>query len=221
MAILKQHAIDIVLTDIIMPGRDGYSLFHEAKKFDPQLCFIAVTSDMRPDTINKIKELCFDGYIFKPIRKKSLVTSLLETLSTPTPTLSRPEQESSQAATQFHILLVDDNQTNIMIGTLILKRLGHIVTAVTSGQEAIDSIESKEFDLVLMDMQMPEMSGVEATIEIRKLGHTLPIVALTANAFESDKKVCIEAGMNDYMTKPIDKEKLDKTIHLHINKNLR
>lgn len=219
MVILNQHQIHIVLTDIVMPGKDGYSLFSDAKKLDPELSFIAVTSDMRSNTVNKLKALGFDGYIFKPIRKKSLITSLLATLSSPPVTQVATVPSSNEVNSQVHILLVDDNKTNIMVGKVILTRMGHTVTAVTSGQEAINKIESESFDLVLMDMQMPEMSGVEATIEIRKLGHTLPIVALTANAFESDKKVCLEAGMNDYMTKPVDKDKLSEKISLHIDKD--
>ncbi|WP_018970680.1 response regulator [Rubritalea marina] len=219
ITLLKQHDIEVVLTDLMMPGKDGFDLYEEAALLDNDYQFIAVTSDLRSSTISKIKELGFSGYLFKPIRKISLKKSLLEILNADLETQSAEEDTETEENVSMHILLVDDNNTNILVGKMILSRMGHTVTTALSGQTAIDLVESTNFDLVLMDMQMPNMSGIEATVKIRDLGHRLPIIALTANAFESDKQSCIDAGMNDYMTKPIDKERLQETIANYASKN--
>jgi len=106
------------------------------------------------------------------------------------------------------ILLVDDNETNLLLGSMILESLGARVTTAPGGAEAVSAAKQGHFDLVLMDLTMPEMDGLEATRHIRTFTdhQTLPIVALTAHADTSEKKSCLEAGMNDYLTKPIDKD---------------
>lgn len=106
------------------------------------------------------------------------------------------------------ILLVDDNETNLLLGSLILESLGARVTTAPGGAEALAAVRQSHFDLVLMDLTMPEIDGLEATRRMRTFSdrQTLPIVALTAHADTSEKKSCLEAGMNDYLTKPIDKD---------------
>jgi signal transduction histidine kinase/ActR/RegA family two-component response regulator len=103
----------------------------------------------------------------------------------------------------LRILLAEDNPVNRKLAEVLLHKLGHTVTVACDGMQAVAQMAQSSFDLVLMDMQMPEMDGLEATRRIREAGHTLPIVAMTANAMESDRKRCIEAGMDDFLTKPV------------------
>lgn len=115
------------------------------------------------------------------------------------------------------ILLAEDNPINQMVVRSMLEKAGHTVSVVENGQEALTAVSSGSYDVVLMDMAMPEMSGVEATEHIRRLTGvkaTIPIVALTANAFESEQERCLEAGMDAFLTKPIDRARLLETVHL-------
>ncbi|GFE51451.1 hypothetical protein So717_32040 [Roseobacter cerasinus] len=106
------------------------------------------------------------------------------------------------------VLLVEDNEVNRRVASAILQRFGVVVESAENGQEALDKLAERSFDLVFMDLQMPVLDGVAATTEIRKRGLTLPIVGVSANAFEEDRKKCLKAGMNDYVTKPITADRL-------------
>lgn len=110
------------------------------------------------------------------------------------------------ATRQFTALLVDDNEVNREVGRAILEELGLRVYVANDGREAVEKVASATFDLVLMDLQMPRLDGLAATREIRALPGTagLPVIAMTANAFEQSRAACLEAGMNDFLTKPID-----------------
>jgi len=107
-----------------------------------------------------------------------------------------------------HILVAEDTPTNQILIELLLKRMGLLVTIADDGNQAVQKVLSRKFDLILMDMQMPYLNGYDATTKLRKKGITTPIVALTANAMKSDRDKCIEAGCDDYLTKPIEREKL-------------
>ena len=114
------------------------------------------------------------------------------------------------------ILLVEDNPVNTMVSEGMLTQLGCAVTCVENGQEALDAVEKQSFDMVLMDMRMPVMDGIEATVALRgreKLSGThLPIVALTAGALTQERDACLEAGMDDYLTKPFTLQALRETM---------
>jgi hypothetical protein len=117
------------------------------------------------------------------------------------------------------ILVAEDNETNLKIVTSLLKRRGAIVQAAKNGLEAVEATAAANFDLILMDIEMPIMSGIEASHEIRALGITIPIVALTAHAVEGFKTQCFEAGMNGFITKPIVPKVLFQEVGniLHLN----
>ncbi len=109
------------------------------------------------------------------------------------------------------VLIVDDNHINRIVLEALLKKDGHEVVAVSDGAQAVEAVEAGDFDLVFMDMQMPVMNGVEATLAIRRLARSVrntPIVALTANAMTEDVRRCRDAGMNDHLAKPIDRDLL-------------
>jgi CheY-like chemotaxis protein len=128
------------------------------------------------------------------------------------PTLVAPQLESSRT---LRILLAEDNAVNRQLAKRILERMGHIVITAEDGLQALKVVGSEPVDLVLMDVQMPEMDGIEATRQIRRherSGKRLPIVALTAHAMVADRENCLAAGMNDYLTKPIRREELYRVI---------
>jgi CheY-like chemotaxis protein len=123
----------------------------------------------------------------------------------------KDEIELTSARSEHHVLLAEDNLINQKVSIKILNRAGYIVTAVSNGAEVLEAIDKDKFDLILMDIQMPEVDGYAATKEIRMLSNgysKIPIIALTAHALMGDREKCIEAGMNDYLTKPIIADKL-------------
>lgn len=110
-------------------------------------------------------------------------------------------------ANSIRILVAEDNDSNYLLINAILKRRGTLTRAV-NGKEAVDAVMKGDYDIVLMDIKMPEMDGLEATMRIREFNKTIPIVAVTANAFNSDKIKALEAGCSNFITKPINKEEL-------------
>ena len=114
---------------------------------------------------------------------------------------------AQRRARHLQVLLVEDHPVNQMLATTLLRKWGHTVVLARNGQEAVDLFPSQRWDLVLMDMQMPVMGGLEATRLIRSAeptGHRTPIVAMTANAMEADRQACLEAGMDDHVAKPFN-----------------
>ena len=118
---------------------------------------------------------------------------------------------------ELALLVADDSHVNQRVIQAMLASTHCNITVVENGRKAVDAVRAGDFDLVLMDVQMPELDGIEATKEIRLLGHAqggdIPIVALTANAMRGDREKCLKAGMNDYVSKPIDKRELFRAIN--------
>jgi osomolarity two-component system sensor histidine kinase NIK1 len=120
------------------------------------------------------------------------------------------------------ILLIEDNLLNQKVVIFNLKKLNYDITAVTNGKDALKNIENSTFDLILMDLMLPEMNGFEITIEIRKfeqknnVENPVPIIALTANTYDNDREKCFEVGMNDYLSKPFTAEQLIEIIHKNL-----
>ena len=114
------------------------------------------------------------------------------------------------------VLLVDDNEDNRQLLRIVIKKMGPEVTVVENGMKALEVMNQHNFDVILMDMQMPEMDGPTATVELRKLGYNLPIIALTANAYKEDRERCLAAGCNDFVTKPILRDRLYETLSSYL-----
>jgi CheY-like chemotaxis protein len=169
---------------------------------------ILLTSAGRPSDVARCRELGITGYLTKPIKQSELFDAIATAVAGHPREHERYESPGTSiqsSANPLRVLLAEDNPVNQMLATRILEKLGHKVQVVSNGKEATERVRAEEFDLVLMDVQMPEMDGLDATRNIRNLAQaTQPhIIAMTANAMEGDREMCLAAGMNDYVSKPI------------------
>ncbi|MGQ0649234.1 MAG: response regulator [Gemmatimonadaceae bacterium] len=208
----------LALIDFQMPDLDGFGLA-ELIKCRPELgtTTILMLSSVghRGDALRS-RELGISAYLTKPVRQSVLLDAMLAVLGrngeAPS-NRSEPTVEPAHTGVRsLEILLAEDNVINRRVVTALLERKGHIVTAAENGHEAVVAAAAKAFDLVLMDVQMPEMDGLEATAAIRaaeqRTGAHLPIIALTAHAMKGDREVCLNAGMDAYLSKPINASEL-------------
>lgn len=204
---------DFILLDTQMPDMDGYTLVRRMRETVAQLPpMIMLTSAAMRGDAEHCKTLGISAYFPKPVAPFDLRLSLCqlsshtETPKPPSELLTRHKLRENQHL--LDILLVEDNLINQKLALTLLQKQGHHVSIASNGQEALDILENKAFDLVFMDMQMPVMGGLDATRHYRarekELGRTrTPIIAMTANAMESDRDDCLEAGMDDHISKPI------------------
>jgi PAS domain S-box-containing protein len=220
----------IAILDKFIPGSDGEILGQKIKT-TPQLKetqLVMLTSLGRQGDAARLKEIGFSAYLTKPIKKSQFYDCLITVLSR----RQHWEEENEIELVTRHslnearrlkpnILLVEDNITNQQVALTILERLGYQADSVFNGKEALEALDQKSYQLVLMDCQMPEMDGYEATRRIRtserennteKIAPHLPIIAMTAHAMKGDKEKCFAAGMDDYMTKPVNPRLLTKTL---------
>lgn len=157
------------------------------------------------DRIARYRQAGFAGYLIKPLRRSSLAERVLAAAGA-APSDRSPfddERDAPAIAPGARVLLVEDNPVNALLAQALLTREGCAVTHVASGQAALDTADLAPFDIVLMDMRMPGLSGVDTARALRKAGVSTPIVALTANAFEDDRHACLAAGMDDFLVKPL------------------
>jgi len=174
---------------------------------------IMLTAGGHNEDAERSKRLAAAGYLLKPIRQSELRAALARALgapeadTSPLPVVPRPARERSKPSPALNILLVEDNLVNQRVATRLLEKRGHCVAIAENGQEALRMLEKESYDLVLMDVQMPVMDGLEATAKLRESERNgdkhLPVVALTARAMKGDVELCLSAGMDDYLVKPI------------------
>jgi CheY-like chemotaxis protein len=152
----------------------------------------------------------FAGYLIKPLRRVSLVERVLIAQGAEAEGRTAPEDDriAEAAAPGVSVLLVEDNPINALLARTLLAREGCRVEHAASGEEALVAITTGAFDLIVLDMRMPGLSGEETARGLRAAGVTAPIVALTANAFEDDRHACLAAGMNDFLVKPLSPDAL-------------
>ncbi len=221
-AVAEGSPYQLILLDHHMPNVDGEEL-GKMILADQELCeipLILLTSAGQRGDGKHFKELGFSAYLTKPVHNETLRHTMSGVLALKQQQRSEPvfltsyhapspELGSNETAKQFvglHIILAEDNQVNQKVACTLLGKLGFKVTAVGNGKRAIDEWRKTGCDLILMDCHMPEMDGYQATAHIRQIeretGGRVPIVALTANALESDRKRCLDAGMDDYVAKP-------------------
>jgi polar amino acid transport system substrate-binding protein len=210
---------DVALIDQRLPGMDGIALARAIRRDPPiaRVHLVMLTSlGLRREVGQDARTAGFEAFLTKPVRQSALY-DCLATLMGPSrgpgvAALKRePAQESRSKQRPLHLLLAEDNEVNQQVALGLLERLGHRVDIVSNGAEAVAAAETARYDLILMDCQMPQLDGYGATQEIRRRengGRRVPIVAMTASAMKGDRDRCLAAGMDDYLTKPIHRERL-------------
>jgi len=205
----------LVLLDGHMPGMDGFEVAARVKQ-DPQLHgaeVILLTAAGRSEDVARAKTVGVAAALSKPVKQSELWDAIVTALSVPGRQKTRASSSAAartraRARQPLRVLLAEDNPVNQEVALRLLERRGHSVIVAENGRQALTAIERHKFDLVLMDVQMPEMGGLEATQLIRekekRTGAHLPIVAMTAHAMQGDRERCIAAGMDGYLAKPID-----------------
>jgi len=212
---------DLVLLDAMMPEMDGLEVVRQINQHPALegLVVVLLSSLDDPDYMARIKEQGVRTHLRKPITQSDLLNGIMAALAgsdsmTESKVASGPEQRRAQRP--LRILLAEDNKINQTVAVAMLEKLGHTAILANNGLEVLQALEEDGFDLVLMDIQMPEMSGFEATEAIRqqereKGGH-IPIVGLTAYAMKGDRERCLAAGMDAYIPKPLRQQNLVETI---------
>jgi CheY-like chemotaxis protein len=217
---------DLIITDMHMPELDGLMLTREIRKLQDEkaLPIILLTSLGRREL--GADELNFSAYLTKPLKPSALYDALAgifaRDLVSSKPESAKPIMNTEMAEQHpLRILLAEDNQVNQKLALRILEQMGYRADVASNGLEAVESIERQVYDVILMDVQMPEMDGLDATRNIRKLTQlTQPhIIAMTANALEGDREMCLAAGMNNYVSKPIRVNELVDAL-LKVERNL-
>jgi CheY-like chemotaxis protein len=224
-ALAANDPYDVAVIDLVMPEMDGITLAHEIKQ-DPALADTALILITAYNTTANHQEAIEAGYLAclsKPIRQTQLVRAINARQN---PDLAiTDEAKSSPAknplASKQRILLVEDNHVNQMVASMQLERLGYNVQIVENGLQALDTLSQEPYDLVLMDCHMPEMDGFETTHRIRQkeIGSAthVRIIAMTANAMQGDREACLQAGMDDYIAKPIGLDDLSRMLDRWLN----
>ena len=216
----------MAILDMQMPGMDGETLGRTIKADesieDPAL--VMMTSLGKRGDAARLQEIGFSAYLTKPVKQSALYNCLVTVFSEEgkkerdktVPIITRHALAEGKRR-KTHILLAEDNPTNQIVALKILEKLGYRADAVANGLEAVKLLETRTYDLVLMDVQMPELDGLEATRRIRDessmvMDHGVPIVAMTAHAMKGDREKCLEAGMDDYVAKPVEPRALVEAI---------
>ena len=214
------NEVPLILSDVNMPVMDGFELVRRIRE-QPGLTgatIMMLTSSERGGDAARCRELGITRYLTKPIKQASLLKVLLSALESTQPAVPQAPVSDTQEAERrsLYILIAEDYDVNQKLVTRLLEKRGHRVFLANDGREAVQAFDTEKFDLVLMDVQMPEMSGFEATAIIRDrekaTGGHIPIVAMTANAMAGDRERCLEAGMDAYVAKPLKSKELFRVI---------
>ena len=215
----KSRPYKLVVMDWKMPGMDGIKASALIKKHPslPQKPKIIIaTAYGREEVMQKSEKVGVDGFLLKPVGQSVLFDSIMIAFGKEAPEgeavarVSGSDEEELRKIRGAMVLLAEDNEINQQVAEEILQQAGLVVRIANNGKEAVEMVRAGNFDVVLMDIQMPVMGGFEATQEIRRDERfkDLPIIAMTAHAMAGDREKSIEAGMNDHVTKPIDPDQL-------------
>lgn len=223
----------LVLLDCRMPIMDGFEVIEQTKKDRDfsDTTVMMLTSDNRSSDIERCKILGITGYVVKPIKRSCLKDAIIAAMSQKQDVPERPPfskrdkcnitavrtAEQEEGTESLHILLVEDNPVNQKLAVRMLEKRGHRIFVANNGREALDAVVKECFDIILMDVHMPEMNGIEATASIRAMekenGSHTPIIAMTALAVPGDKERCLDSGMDGYISKPIKSKELYNAIN--------
>jgi signal transduction histidine kinase/DNA-binding response OmpR family regulator len=216
------HAFSLALVDMHMPGGDGITVV-QALRHEPRCsaaAMVILTSSDQADAQRDVAALENVRYIVKPVAQAALLDAIRGALGGRTAVDLQPAAPAvtpTRAAQKLRVLVAEDNAVNRKLTEHLLTRRGHDAVLVNNGREAVEAITATGFDLVLMDLQMPEMDGFEATAAIRaaernRLSGRMPIIALTAHAMQGDRQRCLDADMDGYVSKPIKAVELFEVI---------
>jgi two-component system, sensor histidine kinase and response regulator len=219
---------DVLLLDLNMPEMDGYMVADAIRNAIPNPPVMIVLSSALERDAQKCEKVGFDGFMAKPVRRKRLQQMIARLLSE-TPADAGDESRQHKMHTQYtvreaikhsvRILLAEDNPVNQKLAVMMLGKAGYKVEIAVNGKEAVAKFTESpdDYDLIFMDVQMPEMDGKAATQTLRRLGfNEVPIIAMTAHAMKGDREMCLESGMNDYITKPIKRETVFEMINRYV-----
>jgi CheY-like chemotaxis protein len=209
-----------ILLDYQMPEMDGFGVAAEIQQrhYSKAAKIIMLTSIGERGDAALCKEKGISGYLLKPVKQSELLDTLSisygQTIDEEMPLLTR--HVISEARRRLKILLAEDNIINQKLAARILEKRGHCISIANNGKAAVQAMEKETYDIILMDVQMPEMDGFVATKRIREIeketGKHIPIAAMTAHTMKGDKEKCLEAGMDAYISKPIQKIELFRVI---------
>ncbi len=212
----------LVISDVNMPEMDGFTLAENLRSTasTKETAFIMLTSGGRQGDIQRCAELDIDAHLMKPVKHSELLEAILLAVG---PLVGADRVLSSAASEVEHqsvppmnILLAEDGKANQVMAVGLLSKWGHTVSVAENGQQAVEQWQNGNFDLILMDVQMPVLDGLDATRRIRELeqtsGSRIPIVAMTARAMKGDRENCLAAGMDDYVSKPVRKAELHRAL---------
>jgi len=234
-SLLTSHFFDLIIMDYKLPGIDGITAAERIKKHPlgnpPPI--IIISGYIREKDIRRAKEAGVESYLIKPVKQSQLLDTILEIFGCKTASLDREDGEIFRVSgfSGIRVLLVEDHPINRRVAAEILQTAGITVDTAVNGSEAVKAVKEKSYHAILMDVQMPEMDGLEATRVIREWetpphspspsergpggevgaggrGERIPIIAMTAHAMAGDRQKCLDAGMNDYISKPINHDEL-------------
>jgi PAS domain S-box-containing protein len=217
----SKNIFALVLLDVHMPDMDGFAVAQQIRSNYKQqgTKVILLTSASMPSDVARCRELGISDYLSKPIKQSELFDAIATAMAEHGRKCERYESASAfihDSGRSLRVLLAEDNPVNQTLAMRILERLGHKVQVANNGKEVLERFQAEEFDLILMDVQMPEMDGLEATTAIRaaesSTGKHVPIVAMTAHALKGDREKCLGVGMDGYLSKPIRIDELKQAM---------
>jgi len=208
----------LLLLDERMPAADGFTVIERMRrdKLQPAAVVMMLDAGDRVASIARCRQLDLHHYVIKPVFAAELFacTRLALGLRTATEPTALPDHAIPASQRSLRILLADDNLVNRKVATAMLGKMGHHITLATNGREAVERWRQDDFDLILMDVQMPEMNGLQATMQIRREegSRHMPIVAMTASAMKEDRDRCMAAGMDNFISKPVSSRAIEQVI---------
>jgi CheY-like chemotaxis protein/nitrogen-specific signal transduction histidine kinase len=218
----------LIISDLLMPKMDGFDFIERIRRkpeISTAMIMLLTSAGCRGDA-RRCEELGVSAYLMKPVRQSELREAIARVLGAQQETGAIPLitryalADARDPDAYLSVLLAEDNAVNQRLAARLLEKRGHRVTVTANGREAVEAIQKGAYDLVFMDVQMPEMDGFEATAAIREIekrnGAHLPVIALTAHAMKGDKERCLAAGMDGYLSKPIRPPELDQILEMYV-----
>jgi len=223
---LASGAFNVLIMDMRTSNTPAAELLVRLKARLQGIKSIVLISPKERGSLPSLQSSGFDGYLIKPVRQASLVRRVEAVVKgvshAEAEEKAEPfQQAASEPQVSMRVLVAEDNRINVMLATALLKKMGHVVDTAGNGRQALEALAAKTYDLVLMDVHMPDMDGLEATRRIRQAETAgrrksrTPIIALTASTLEGDRQICIDAGMDDFLAKPLDPNALKAVFEKH------